>query len=287
MVTARNPGEAVIAATHDDGTVLEAQVYVNLDIPESLEAALRHCGILQVSGNTVLPKHFAGKKTIDLSGTPSSLTVELGNIGTDIFPDMETLILNGVSLSSDSLSLSGCEKLNVLYAERCKLSSITGVPSSIEEVYASNNLLKSYSSLNRGKLRRIDLSNNMITSDVDASTLEYANLANNMIGISSTATWPEAGNALSPNEANYNEKETSNRNHPLQAIYIDDFPNLPHLDLRNNHIRSGINDYDKTFIFQVKSNSLSYVSVVGNNIGNYYQFINSNGTISQVGFRIS
>ena len=83
---------------------------------------------------------------------------------------METLILNGVSLSSDSLSLSGCEKLKVLYAERCELSSITGVPASIEEVYASNNLLKSYSSLNRGKLRRIDLSNNMITSYVDAST---------------------------------------------------------------------------------------------------------------------
>lgn len=164
VVTARNPGEAVITATLDDGTVLETQVYVNLDIPESLEAALRHCGILPVSGDTVLPKHFAGKKTIDLSGTPSSLTVELGNIGTDIFPDMETLILNGVSLSSDSLSLSGCEKLKVLYAERCELSSITGVPSSIEEVYASNNLLKSYSSLNRGKLRRIDLSNNMITS---------------------------------------------------------------------------------------------------------------------------
>ena len=351
VVTARNPGEAVITATLDDGTVLETQVYVNLDIPESLEAALRHCGILPVSGDTVLPKHFAGKKTIDLSGTPSSLTVELGNIGTDIFPDMETLILNGVSLSSDSLSLSGCEKLKVLYAERCELSSITGVPSSIEEVYASNNLLKSYSSLNRGKLRRIDLSNNMITSYVDASTLEYANLANNsissvrlnstriqelylsnniitsvsivsssllrldlsnnnlrytnftlednknitatklqylnlannMIGISSTATWPEAGNALSPNEANYNEKETTNRNHPLQAIYIDDFPNLQHLDLRNNHIRSGINGYDKTFIFQVKSNSLSYVNVVGNNIGNYYQFSNSNGTISQVG----
>ena len=57
VVTARNPGEAVITATLDDGTVLETQVYVNLDIPESLEAALRHCGILPVSGDTVLPKH--------------------------------------------------------------------------------------------------------------------------------------------------------------------------------------------------------------------------------------
>lgn len=351
VVSAKKPGEAVITATLTDGTVLETQVYVNLDIPESLEKALRHCGILPTSGDTVLPRHFVGKKIIDLSGTPSGLTVELGNIGTNIFPDMEELNINGVTLSTNVLSLSGCDKLKILHADRCELSSISGVPTSIEEVYASNNLLKSYSSLNRGKLRKIILRNNSITSYTDSATLEYAdlsnnsissvnlsstrirelylsnnkitsanitsssllrldlsnnnlrysnftledkkninapklqylNLANNAIGISSSATWPEAGNALPANEVNYNEKESTNRNHPLQAIYIDDFPYLQHLDLRNNHIRSGINGYGKTFIFQVRSNSLSYVNIAGNNIGNYYQFSNSNGTISRVG----
>lgn len=181
VVSAKNPGETMITATLTDGTVLETQVYVNLDIPESLEKALRHCGILPTSGDTVLPRHFAGKKIIDLSGTPSGLTVELGNIGVNIFPDMEELNINGVTLSTNGLSLSGYDKMRILHADRCELSSISGVPISIEEVYASNNLLKSFSSLNRGKIRKVILRNNSITSYTDYATLEYADLSNNCI----------------------------------------------------------------------------------------------------------
>ena len=320
VVKAIAPGEAIISAKLKDGSVLETQVYVNLEIPDSLEKALRYCSILPPEGDTILPSQLEGKKIIDLSRTPSSIAVDLSSIDTSIFPDMEELIINGITLSSDTLSLSGCDKLRILRAERCNLSNIAGVPNSIEEVYAAENLLRSYSAIDKGKLKIVDLRNNKITSYTDSATAEYVNLANNsisslrcsstrinelnvsnneirtvdinspslikldlsnnnlrysnftledkknitaqnledlnlannMIGLSTNTTWPEAGNPPSPSSVNYNETEMTNRNQPLQSIYIDDFPSLKRLDLRNNHIRSGLNGYDKSFIFQVQ-----------------------------------
>ena len=121
--------------------------------------------------------------------------------------------------------------------------------------------------------------------NIDSDSLQYLYLANNQIGIRSDASWPEAGNPLSPSESTYNEKESTNRNHPLQTIYVDDWPSLRVIDLSNNHIRSGLNAYDKYFPFQISSNILERVVLNGNNIGNCYAFTrrSAGATISSVG----
>ena len=351
MIRSVSPGETVITS-NVKGANMKTNIYVNVDIPESLEKALRHCGYLPSSGDTILPSHLNVIRTLDLRNTPKSLAVDLSKIGTDVFPNLEILKIDGVSLSNKRLSLSGT-KLKELYASDCQLESVTAIPNSLVTVVAKNNNLTTYSLFNSGSLKNLNLANNKITSysdiptmetadlsnnqirsvsstsrsirtlnlannqissvsirsdsivtlnlnnnslrynnfslednqNIDSDSLQYLYLANNQIGIRSDASWPEAGNPLSPSESTYNEKESTNRNHPLQTIYVDDWPSLRVIDLSNNHIRSGLNVYDKYFPFQISSNILERVVLNGNNIGNCYAFTrrSAGATISSVG----
>ena len=351
MIRSVSPGETVITS-NVKGANMKTNIYVNVDIPESLEKALRHCGYLPSSGDTILPSHLNDIRTLDLRNTPKSLAVNLSKIGTDVFPNLEILKIDGVSFSNKRLSLSGT-KLKELYASDCQLESVTAIPNSLVTVVAKNNNLTTYSLFNSGSLKNLNLANNKITSfsdiptmetadlsnnqirsvssssrsiktlnlannqissvsirsdsivtlnlnnnslrynnfslednqNIDSDSLQYLYLANNQIGIRSDASWPEAGNPLSPSESTYNEKESTNRNHPLQTIYVDDWPSLRVIDLSNNHIRSGLNAYDKYFPFQISSNLLERVVLNGNNIGNCYAFTrrSAGATISSVG----
>lgn len=381
IVRAVKPGEAVISARiGEGGAVLKTQVYVNIDIPETLEQALRICSYLPAEGDTVLPSHLQNITTLDLRDTPKSIALDLSKIGTDIFPSLETLIIDGVALANKRLSLSGT-KLIELHASDCDIESFTGIPQTLEKVVAKNNLITGYSTLgNSDNLKELDLEGNRITSYQDIPTLEVVNISNNQlkrIDVNSTrlkvldasdndiasveissdtlVSLDLSNNALRYNNFNiedgtnlagvkqsihaqnleilnladnliglsskvsesdgikpyalntgqkwrhttdgwvghygikdgvdpmYNETEKSNINaQPLQEVIISGFPQLREIDLRGNHIRSGLNAADKKFLFAIESDNLQKVYLEGNNIGNYYRFENSSGAITSV-----
>lgn len=352
IVQARGPGVAVITATIKvTKEKLTTAVYVNVDIPESFEEALRKTGYLEFDGDTVLPEDLEKITELDLRNIPRDLSVDLS--GLRKLPNIEVLKISGISLASSELSLSGLSKLRVLEANDCELTRISAIPNSMEEVYAKNNLISSYSSfvnneiklrildlssnritnysdllyaekvylqgnqisylrVNSSRLQHLDVSSNQITSvtvnapelrflnlnsnklnyssftnndgkSISAKNLEYLYLANNILGLYANKDCPTcSGKRQSANESTYKESESQNREQPLSDIRIDSFPNLKEINLQNNHIRSGLNDYDKSFLFRIYSPKLEKVSIQGNHIGNYYQFSNGNGTISSL-----
>lgn len=348
-VRAVAPGYAVITTKVSGSAELKTEFYVNVDIPESFERALRECGYLDYDGDTILPSDFENITELDLTDTPSDLSVDLSKLGTDIFPKLEVLKIDGLSLVNSRLSLSGT-RIKELYASDCGLDSITGVPETLEKVIAENNFLTSFSSLDTQNIREIYLANNRIsfytdiarakivdlsynslttfttkstmlekidvshnsitsvrvdsrslkelnlagnqlyyeqnfletTSNINAPALEVLNISDNWLGIYKGKVWPEAGNAHGANSTNYWESESTNKNQPLQTITINIFPNLREINLQNNHIRTGLNTYDKNAPFQIISENLQKVYLEGNNIGNSYRFENSDGAITKV-----
>ena len=69
MIRSVSPGETVITS-NVKGANMKTNIYVNVDIPESLEKALRHCGYLPSSGDTILPSHLNDIRALDLRSTP-------------------------------------------------------------------------------------------------------------------------------------------------------------------------------------------------------------------------
>lgn len=179
LIKAVSPGEAIIYTTIGEGAQLETRVYVNVEIPESFEAALRATGYLSASGDTILPSQLNKITVLDLRQAPQTIAIDLSGIRK--LDNLEELYISGTKLSSDTLNLYNSPKLRKLEANDVGITSITSVPKGIQEIYAQNNLLSSYSVLSNTDVRIINLANNQITSYTNLKFGKEVNLENNKI----------------------------------------------------------------------------------------------------------
>lgn len=185
VITAKSPGEAIIYS-ETSGMQLQTRVYVNVEIPDSFEAALRATGYLSPSGDTILPADLNKITTLDLRNCPTTIAVDLSGI--QKLPNLEKLIISDIKLASDKLSLYNVSNLKKVEANNLGIVSISNVPKGITEFQATNNLLSSYGFLSSTSVENVNLANNSITTFTKLPHVKILNLSNNKIATINTTS---------------------------------------------------------------------------------------------------